>query len=401
MIIMLIALLVLVAALGGGFYLHVQQLIASAPKPTPATVSTMKVENQTWQPQMTAVGSLWAVNGVDLSSEVAGVVKAIPVTSGTAVQRGDRIIALNSDADQAQLASLQASADLAASVLARDQAQLPAKAVSEATVASDAANLRSTKALVEQQKALIAQKTIRAPFAGDLGIIQVNLGQYITPGQLIVTLQDLSSMHVDFLVPQDRIGAVAVGQTVNVDTNAFPGKEFSGKVDAINSKVDPATRNVTIRATVPNTDGLLRPGMFVRVTLQSGKPQQRLTLPQTAITFNSYGATVFIVKPASEDSEKTDTSKTAASGGAPPPKGSDAADEGATGDAAQAKGLVAEQVFVTTGERRGDQVAIVKGLSAGQVVVTSGQLKLKTGSSVVIDNSVQPANDPAPTPQEQ
>lgn len=366
LLIMLGLILILIAGLGFGFYLHIQSLIASAPKQTPATISTATVEPSAWQPQITAVGSLLAVNGVDVATQVGGIVSAIPIKSGAKAADGEVLVQLNADPDKAQLASLEAAAELAATVLKRDSQLLATSAVSQATIDSDAADLKSKNALVAQQKALIAEKTVTAPFAGQFGIVQVNLGQYISPGTVVGTLQDLSAMHDDFLVPQSAAGALAVGQEVSVTVDAFADKTFTGKISAIDPKVDPSTRNVTVRATIPNPEGLLRPGMFVRTTVDTGPAVQRLTLPNTAITYNSYGSTVFVVKPA-------------ASGG----------------------GKTVQQLFVTTGDQRGDQVSVLKGLEAGQEVVTSGQLKLKSGASVVVDNTVQPPNNPDAAPQEE
>ena len=379
MLVMLGLVLLLAAGLGGGFYLHIRNLIANAPKPAPATVSTIKVEPLDWQPQITAVANLTAVNGVDVTNQVAGIVSEILVESGSVVKAGDEIIKLNSDPDQAQLRSLRAASELSAVTLKRDQTLLSQRVTSQSTIDTEMANLKSKTALAQQQESLIAQKTIRAPFAGKVGVMKINLGQYLSPGTAIVTLQDLSAMHADFLVPQDQITELAVGQSVNVVLDAFPGRKFPGAVAAIDAKVDPNTRNLTVRATISNPGELLRPGMFVRAIVDIGNKQQRLTLPQTAITYNSYGTTVFVVRPAQQ---------TASGPAGQPP-------------AVAASGLVAQQIFVTTGDSRGDQVAIVKGLEAGQEVVTSGQLKLKSGTPVVVDNSVQPANEPNPAPQEQ
>ena len=218
------------------------------------------------------------------------------------------------------------------------------------------------------------KKTIRAPFAGKLGITTVNPGQYLNPGDKIVTLQTIDPIYVDFYIPQKQLGGLQVGQLLNLSSDAHANTAFAGKVSAISSKVDPATRNVQVEATVANPQRQLLPGMFANVKVEVGDKKQYLTLPQTAITYNPYGSTVFVVHPA------------------PPPK------VGAPPPAAGER--VVRQVFVTTGETRGDQVAVLTGLTEGQQVVTSGQIKLKNGTPVVIDNSVQPANNPNPTPQE-
>jgi membrane fusion protein (multidrug efflux system) len=365
MLVMLVFLLLLASAIGYGFYRHIQTLIASAPKPVPTTVSTITAEVTDWQPKIAAVGSLSAVQGVDVATQAAGIVGAIPIHSGDKVGQSAVLVQLNIDPDKAQLASLQAAAELSAKTLKRDTELFSTKTISQATVDSDAADLKSKNALAAQQAALIAEKTVTAPFAGELGIVQINVGQYLTPGTVVVTLQDLSAMHADFLVPQDNIGGLAPGLAANLTLDSLPGKSFPGKITAINSKIDVNTRNVTVRATVANPGELLRPGMFVRVTVDVGAPERHLTLPLTAITYNSYGATVFIVTPGTDGTAKT-----------------------------------VKQAFVTTGATRGDQVAVLTGLEPGQEVVTSGQLKLKSGAAVVVDNTVKPSNEPNPAPQE-
>lgn len=364
---LLLFLVVLAAALAFGFYQHIQSLIANSPKTTPATVSTINAEMTEWQPTFAAVGSLSAVNGVDVATQVAGIVSAIPINSGATVEVNTALLQLNIAPDLADLAALQAAADLSAITLKRDSELLVTHtSVSQATVDSDTADVKSKNALVAQQQALIAEKTVTAPFAGDLGIVQLSLGQYVTPGTVVVTLQDLTAMNADFLVPQDVLHDLQLGQAVSVTSDGVPGKTFAGTVSVINPKVDPNTRNATVRALVPNPDKLLRPGMFVALSVDIGKPAQQVTLPATSITYNSYGSSVFIVKPG--------------------PDGS---------------GKVVEQVFVTTGDTRGDQVAVLKGVEANQEIVTGGQLKLKNGAAVAIDNSVLPPNNPTAAPQEQ
>ena len=365
MLVMFVILLLLIATIAFGFYRHIQALIASAPKPTPATISTIVAAPTDWQPTITSVGNLSAVHGVDVATQVGGIVQEIPVHSGSSVQANDVLVQLNVDPDKAQLASLEAAAELSAKTLSRDTDLLSKNTTSQSTVDADAADLKSRKALVAQQEALLAQKTIKAPFSGDLGIVQVNLGQYLSPGGVIATLQDLSEMNADFLVPQDKIGTLSVGLPVNISVNGIPGQKFTGKITAVNPKIDVSTRNVTVRATVANPDKQLVAGMFAKVTVNVGEAKPLLTLPLTAITYNSYGATAFVVTPGTDANSK-----------------------------------IAKQVFVTTGQTRGDQVAVLSGVEAGQEVVTTGQLKLKSGAAVVVDNTVQPPNDPNAAPQE-
>ena len=239
--------------------------------------------------------------------------------------------------------------------------------MSQAQFDADWADAAGKRALAAGQAALVAKKTIRAPFSGKLGITTVNPGQYLNPGDKIATLQDLDPIYVDFYLPQRDVARLSPGQTVDIATDGFPGQPFPGRITAISPKVDPATRTVQVLATLPNHQRQLLPGMFANAIVSVGAKQAYLTLPQTAITYNPYGSTVFIV-----------TQAAGKAGGQ----------------------LVAQQVFVTTGDTRGDQVAILTGLTEGQLVVTSGQLKLKNGTPVVVDNTVQPADSARPTPQE-
>lgn len=388
MLIMIGAVLVLIAALAGGKFLQIKKLIASIPKPGPQTVSTIEASAQPWQPQLKAVGTLSPVRGADLASEVAGLVRSVNFKSGQDVAAGALLVQLSADSDAAQLQALQAAADQAETTLKRDQAQLAVRAVSQAQVDADTNNLKAARAQVAQQAANVAKKAIRAPFAGRLGITTLQPGQYVNAGATLVTLQTLDPIRVDFSLPQQQLAGLAVGQAVTLAVDAFAGQVFSGQINAINPKVDPATRNVQVQATVANPKRQLLPGMFAEVRVNLGAEQEQLTLPQTAIIYNPYGSTVFVVEKASAVQARAAASGASAAATAP------------AASAAGAEELVAQQVFVETGPTRGDQVAITKGLAAGQQVVTSGQIKLKNGTPVVVDNSVQPANNPSPTPQE-
>jgi len=387
MLIMIAGVIVLVAILAGGFFMHIKALMAASPKPGPQVVTAVKVQALEWQPQLAAVGTVTAVRGVDVTTEIAGLVREIHFKSGQDVKKGEVLVQLNDDTDRAQLQSLLASAELAATTLKRDQAQFEAQAIAQAQVDADAADLKSKRALVAQQQALIAKKTIRAPFAGKVGITTVNPGQYLNPGDKIVTLQTIDPIYIDFSLPQKQVNGLSIGQVVNASTDAVPGTNFPGRLTAISPKVDPATRNVVVEATFQNPKRQLLPGMFANAAVEVGDKKHYLTLPQTAITYNPYGSTVFIVMTAAEHARAA----SAASGAAPAP-----APAASGGDQ-----LVVQQAFVTTGDTRGDQVAVLSGLKEGQTVVTSGQVKLKNGTPVAIDNSVQPANSPNPHPQEQ
>jgi len=396
MLIMIGAVIVLIAALAGGKYLQIRKLIASIPKPQPQTVSTIEVQAQPWQSQLKSVGTLSPVRGADLASEVAGLVRSVNFKSGQDVPAGALLVQLSADSDAAQLQALQAAADQAETALKRDQAQLAVRAVSQAQVDADTNNLKAARAQVAQQAANVAKKAIRAPFAGRLGITALQPGQYVNAGATLVTLQTLDPIHVDFSLPQQQLAGLAVGQAVTLAVDAFAGQSFAGTINAINPKVDPATRTVQVQATVANPKRDLLPGMFAEVRVNLGNAQPQLTLPQTAITYNPYGSTVFVVEKASAVQARAAASAASAASGAM----AAATPPAPAASAANGEQLVAQQVFVETGPTRGDQVAITKGLTAGQQVVTSGQIKLKNGTPVVVDNRVQPANNPNPTPQE-
>jgi membrane fusion protein (multidrug efflux system) len=371
---MIVMLVIVGVVLGGivGFNLFkaqaIKKFMASRGEP-PQTVSTMKVAFEEWQPSLSAVGTLRAVKGVDVAPEVAGLVSEIMIKPGAEVKAGDILLKMRADDIAAQLQSLEASARLAELNFKRSSEQLAAKAISQAQNDIDDANLKNARAAVAQQQALLAKKTLRAPFDGHLGITKVNAGQVLNPGDVVVTLQQLDPIYINFTVPQRSLGQLKTGQVVNVAVDAFPGKTFKGTITTINPKVDVATRNVQVEATLRNTGGALRPGMFGNVSVDTGAKQRYLTLPQTAVTYNPFGETLFVVK----QGEPKDGKPT----------------------------LSAQQAFVTSGPTRGDQIAIVKGLEEGTEVVTSGQLKLKNGTPIIINNKVVPPNDPNPTPQEQ
>jgi membrane fusion protein (multidrug efflux system) len=365
--------LLIVGLLFGGifgfqvFKAHMIKQFFATNKAPPVTVTAMPAAFQAWQPQINAVGSLRAVRGVDLASEIAGIVRSLHFKSGDQVKAGQMLVQLNADADIAQLRSLEAAAELARTTYERDTAQYAARAISKATLDAAAADLKSKRAQVAQQQALVDKKTITAPFAGRLGISTVNPGQYLNPGDKIVTLQALDPIYVDFYLPQQQLSSVAIGQTVVVTTDSYPGLSFAGKISAISPKVDPSTRNVQIEATVANSKHLLLPGMFASLSVEAGAKKDFLTLPQTAVTFNPYGESVYLVEPGEKGADGKPT-------------------------------LVARQSFVTVGQTRGDQIAILTGVKEGDMVVTSGQLKLRNGSQVIINNAVQPGNEPAPKP---
>ncbi len=331
------------------------------------TVSTAVASVQDWQTKLEAVGSLRAVNGADLSSQVAGTVSALHFESGAEVKAGTLLVELASADDVGKLKSLQAAAALAQITLDRDQKQFKAQGVSQQTVDADTQNLKSAQAQVAEQQATVDYKNVKAPFDGKLGIRQVDLGQYLAAGTTMVTLQSLDPIYVDFYLPQQAIAQLQVGQKVSALVDTFPGKTFEGEVTAINPKVDSSTRNVQIRASLKNPDHALLPGMYATVDIQTGAPVKYVTVPATAIAYNSYGSTAFLI----DDKGKDENGK---------PK------------------LTARQVVVTTGMTRGDQVAVLTGIKEGETVVIAGQIKLRNGFPVVIDNTNVPAFDANPKP---
>ena len=381
------ALLLLILLIGGvKGYGAMKMFQAFAAQGAPKfTVSAVKAEYQDWLPQLSAVGSLRAERGADLSSEVNGIVDSIGFKSGDDVKAGQLLLQLRSADDEAHLESLKAAAALAEIVNNRDLAQFKAGAVSQATLDSDAANLRSARAQVAEQQALVNKKLVHAPFAGHLGIRAVDLGQYLSAGTKIVTLQQLDPIFVDFYLPQQSLGQIKVGQKLSAVSDTYPDQPFTGQVVAIDPRVDTDTRNVQVRANLANPERKLLPGMYANVSIEIGAPARYLTLPQTAVAYNPYGATVYIVVPHVEKPKDGEAAKPAT----PPPGAS---------PGSNAPDLEVKQVFVTTGATRGDQVAILKGVNEGDQVVTSGQIKLRNGALVTVNNTAQPSNDADPKP---
>jgi membrane fusion protein (multidrug efflux system) len=348
---------------GGKMGKKMMAAAASAPQ----TISTIEATASDWQSLLQATGTFRAVRGADLSAQVAGVVEEIAFDSGNDVPAGKVLLRLKPNDDYAKLQQLQAAAELADQTLKRDQEQLAAQAISQANIDSDVSSLKGARAQVAAQQAMIEEKIVRAPFAGQLGIRQVDLGQYLAAGTAVVTLQALDPMLIDFYVPQQALAKLRTGFSVTAAVDAFPGQTFAGTVESINSKVDPGSRNVQVRASFHNADKRLIPGMFATVQIADGEKKSRITLPQTAITYNPYGDAVFIVEQHGND------------------------------DKGQPRYTV-QQRFVKLGGTRGDQVAIEDGIKPGEVVVTAGQIKLRNGSAVVVNNDVLPGNDPNPHP---
>jgi membrane fusion protein (multidrug efflux system) len=346
--------------------------------PQPAVaVSTFVARSQRWSEGGEAVGTFVAVNGTEVTTEAGGVVRSLEFQPGQPVAAGAVLVRLNTANEQATLNALDASARLA-----RVQADRWRQLGNEQLVSRDDVQQRATaaataQAQVEAQRALLAQKTIRAPFSGVLGIRKVNLGQYIAPGTPIVSLQQLDPIYLDFSLPEQQMGKVLEGTAIRASVDALPGQSFDGRITAIEPMVDPATRNFRVQATFQNPDRVLRPGSFAKVGFDLGGQRDVVVIPQTAVSFNPYGNAVFVVT-----SEKRK------------PGEKDMQGKPLAGDK-----RVVTQRFVKTGATRGDLVVVTEGLEPGEQVVTSGLLKLRNGAEVTINDSVQPTSEARPTPE--
>jgi membrane fusion protein (multidrug efflux system) len=318
----------------------------------PVTVAVATVEQQQWQPYLEAVGSLVANREVFVSLEVAGQVREILFESGARVTAGELLLQLDDSVDQAELKGLQAERRLAQLEFARAEKLLTDKLASQSNYDQAQARLQNADAQLDAKRALIAKKAIRAPFSGELGIRQVNIGQYLEPGAQIVSLQQLDPVYVDYALPERHLSLLAPGQAVRIRVKAFPAEQFAGRISAIDPRVDRNTRSARIRATLANPDLQLRPGMFAEVQTLLPERDNVLTVPRTAITYNPYGDAVFVVQ--EKDGDR-----------------------------------IVERRQVETGSVRDDRVEVTAGLSPGEQVVSAGQLKLRNGTRVVIDNSVR------------
>jgi membrane fusion protein (multidrug efflux system) len=362
-------LLLIVGVLGGTRVLQIMAMISAGEdfSPPPESVSTSTAEIAVWQPRLKAVGSVEAVQGVFASSEMAGTVVEIAFRSGKEVEPGDLLARLDTSIEEAQLAAAEADLELAELSLKRAQELRQTKSNSQADLDSALARQKSAMAQVRNIEAMIAKKTVRAPFAGRLGIRQVDLGQFIGSGEPIVSIQSFEPIYVDFWMPQQYLARLEVGQAVEVVADTAPDAVESGKLTTISPEVDPTTRNVRCRATFANGDGILRPGMFVEVEVILPELNKVLSIPATAVIYAPYGNSVYVVN------EKKDEN---------------------SGNTA----LVVNQKFVRLGERRGDFVAVTEGLEAGDEVVTSGAFKLRNGVTVSVVEDIAPAAELDPTP---
>lgn len=363
----IIALAVVAAFFGTKFRSLKREAAAmAAMRPPAAAVTTAPATSGAWRNTLSAVGTVESYQGVALRSEIEGRVTEVAFDSGKTVKAGEVLVQMDTATEVAQLKGLEAGARLAAASLERVQSLRETNANTASDLDTAQANHAEALAAIESLKATLAKKRIVAPFAGRVGIRQVNVGQFLNKGDSIVSIEAVNPAYVDFALPQQELPNLKVGLPVVVEVDAFPGRVFEGTIEAIDPRVSAATRNLRLRAVVPNTDESLRAGLFAHVAVQLPDETKVLELPATAVVYSPYGNSVFVVN------EKAGTDG--------------------------ARSLVAEQRFVTTGGKRGDRIAILNGLKAGEQVVTAGQMKLRNGSAVIVNNTVVPANSLKPTP---
>jgi membrane fusion protein, multidrug efflux system len=369
MFLMLVTVAALIGVLGAVKLKQVKAAIAQQAsfQPPPETVTTTTARQESWPATLSAIGSVAAVRGVTVAADLPGVVEAITVDSGAAVKEGDVLVRLDTRQERAQLAAAEADRDLAQANLKRARDLHGELILAQADLDKAESEAKRAEAAVGEIRAAIGRKTILAPFGGVLGIRQANLGQYLAAGTPIVSLQALDPVYVNFAVSQQQVARVRQGTEVHVGLENAP-TDIRGRVTAIDSVADEATRTVQVQATVRNATGRLRPGMFVQAAVSLGSANTMVTLPASAIAYAPYGDSVFVVSML---------------------KGPGGADY---------RGV--QQRFVKLGPARGDQVAIVSGVEAGDEVVTSGVFKLRNGAAVQVNNKVQPSDKPAPRPEE-
>jgi membrane fusion protein (multidrug efflux system) len=370
MILMLAVVAVVVAGLGFVKYRQIQAASQGGGfQPPPTAVTTIVAQREMWPSTLNVIGTAAAIQGVTVSADLPGTVYKINFESGTPVQAGDVLVELDTRQERAQLAAAEADRDLARITYGRQQQLVNQGVVARTEYDNAAAQQKSTEAKVGEIRATIERKTIHAPFSGILGIRQINLGQYLAAGQAIVSLQSLNPIYVNFGVPQQESNKVQIGRTVRITSDNLPGVQFTGRVTAVDSVINEATRNIQIQATLANPQAKLRPGMFVQVDVGVGAGRQVVTLPASAINYAPYGDSVFVVT----DLQDPQSKKTY-------------------------RGV--RQQFVKVEGSRGDQVAIISGLNAGDEVVSSGVFKLRNGAPVQVNNKLQPPNNPKPKPED-
>jgi membrane fusion protein, multidrug efflux system len=370
MILMVVVMLAIIAGLGFVKFKQFQAMAEqfAAMQPPPDAVTTVVAAQAQWPSTLNAIGTVAAVQGVTVSADLPGVVDRITFDSGKSVQKGDVLVQLDTRQEQAQLAGAESQLQLARLNHERMKGLVQQDAVSRAEYDTAAATLQQAEARINEIRATIERKTIRAPFSGVLGIRQVNLGQYLTGGAAIVPLQSLDPIYVNFAVPQQDVAQMRIGRTIHITSNEPGGSEFTGRISAIDSVIDQETRNVQVQATLPNPGGKLRPGMFVQTQVVLGAPQRVIALPASAINYAPYGDSVFVVENMKNEQGH-------------PYRG------------------VRQQV-VKLGSARGDQIAVLSGIKPGEEVVTSGVFKLRNGAPIQVNNSVQPANSATPATED-
>ena len=371
-----IGILILIGGLAGIKALQISKMVAHSAQftPAPEPVTTMAVTQDSWEMRLTAVGSLSAVHGVTVAAELPGKVVKIAFEPGQEVKAGDLMLRQDTSAEEALLPGAEAAVVLAESVLKRTKSLLADQAVSQAELDNALAKHQQAIADVENLRATIAKKNIRAPFAGRLGIRQVNLGQILREGDEIVTLQELDPIYVDFQLPQQQLLLLQPGLTLRVTTDALSGKTAEGEVTTISPKVDEATRSIRVQGLIRNPEELLRPGMYVDVAVVLPQRKEVLAIPITAVLYAPYSDSVFVVEDAGQGGQQN-----AADG--------------------QSAGKVLRQQFVRLGEKRGDFVEVVTGLQAQEKVVSTGVFKLRNKQAVTVDNSLQPEFKLQPEPE--
>jgi membrane fusion protein, multidrug efflux system len=369
MVLMLAVMVTIIAALGFVKFRQIQTAMAegAAFQPPPEAVTTIVAEQEEWPATLSAIGTMAAVQGVTVSADLPGIVDRIGFDSGRSIQKGDVLAELDTRQERAQLAAIEAQRDLARLNYNRMKGLLGDRVISQAEFDRAVAEQQQTDAQVGEIRATIERKTIRAPFSGILGIRQANLGQYLAAGDPVVPLQSLHPIYVNFGVPQQDVGRIRVGRVVRITARDIAGAEFNGRVTALDSIVDQATRNVQVQATLANPEGQLRPGMFVQTELALGSSQSVFALPASAISYAPFGDSVYIVTDLKGENGQT------------------------------YRGV--RQQFVKLGGARGDQVAVLSGIKAGDEIVTSGVFKLRNGAAVLVNNKVQPGNKRAPKPE--
>ncbi len=379
MLLMLGAVMVVIAILAGLKYQSISAQIEQfkAPKP-PIAVEVATSRRVPWQGRLPAIGTLRAAQGIDLSTEIAGTVSEVQFQSGEKVDKGQPIVVLDSAIEQANLAAAEAGLRLANAEFERARSLIDRQAISRSEFDRLNAESQQAAATVEQLNASLEKKRILAPFAGTIGIRQVDLGDYVAAGTPIATLQDLRTLFVDFSLPEQQVPLLAVGQRVEIGVAAFPGERFSGRIVALNPKVQATTRTVQVRAELANPGERLLPGMFADLQVLLPSEQPRVVIPETAITYTLYGNSVLVVKDA------------------PAAVSEDAPDPAPEGEPYR----IIERRFVETGERRDGQVVVLDGLDAGEQVVVAGQLKLDNGAPVTVapNRTLSPGSVPADAP---